>query len=291
MGVGAYGTSGFAPLVLFLVMSEDFKSTVSVPDDQINLARASLLIARDAFPDLDVQSYLKQLDAWAEIIRPAIDSPLQPMSIETLNDFLFDQLRFKGNDQDYSNPDNSYLNIVMKQRLGLPITLSIIYLEIGWRLGLPLSGVSMPGHFIVRFDTDTTTSFIDPFHRGDVLSESDCARLVEQIVGGRVAFGREFLAPASRRNILTRVLNNLKLLYIHKQDLATVKLVLERLLDLNPDDADDTRDLGLVLFRLESYRAAISFLEFYFALNPMATDVKEIRRVISIARGKMARWN
>ena len=272
-------------------MTLDFKHAIDLPDDQINLAHAALLFAHDAYPELDAATYLTQLDEWAETLRPQIDLRGDALPFQPLTDFLFDHLNFRGNQRDYYDPHNSYLNIVMERRVGLPITLSVIYLEIGWRVGLPLSGVGLPGHFIVRCDSPRDTWFIDPYNRGDVLNESDCARLIHQATNGRLSFDRTQLSPISRKLILTRMLNNLKAIYIQNEQFKEVQLVMQRLLDLDPESAEDVRDLGLVHFRLGEYRRAISTLESYFVLQRDADDIDDIRQVISAARGEMARWN
>ncbi len=272
-------------------MNPDFAAAVSAADDEINLARAALLFARDAYPDLDPEVYLAQLDTWAGSIGPAVDARRDDRPFEALNDLLFDRLGFTGNTLDYYDPRNSYLNEVIERRTGLPILLSTIYLEMGWRLRLPLSGVGLPGHFIVRYDADARAWFIDPFHRGRLLSELDCARLAQQSTGGDLPFNRDLLRPVTRRQILTRMLNNLRALYIQHEQFAEARRVMERLVDLEPDAAEYVRDLGLILFRLGTYREAVDRLEFYLALNPYADDVHAMRQVLAAARGEMARWN
>lgn len=272
-------------------MSIDFKQAIAVPDGRINLAQAALLFAHDVYPDLDPATYLAQLDEWADRLRPQIDLLDEAQPFQPLNDLLFDQLSFRGNRHNYYDPRNSYLNVVMEQRVGLPITISTIYLEVGWRVGLPLSGVGLPGHFIVRCDGPRNTWFIDPYNRGDVLNESDCARLIHQATNGRLTFDREQLKSVSRRSILSRMLNNLKAIYIQNEQFTEVRQVMQRLLDLDPESAEDVRDMGLVHFRLGEYRKAISTLESYFILQKDADDIDDIRQVISAARSEMARWN
>ena len=272
-------------------MNTDFIAAVSVPDAEINLARAALSYARDAYPGLDPDLYLARLDTWAGSIRPAVDARRDDMPFETLNDLLFNQLGFLGDTSNYYDPSNSYLNEVIDRRTGLPILLSVIYLEVGWRLELPLSGVGLPGHFIVRYDTTAHTWFIDPFHRGRVLSELDCARLAQQLTGSDLPFSRELLQPVTRRQILARMLNNLRAAYIQRERFAEARPVLERLVDLEPDSPENVRDLGLILFRLGTYREAIDRLVFYLALNPHAGDIQAMRQVMAAARGEMARWN
>lgn len=272
-------------------MNTDFVAAVSVPDDEIDLARAALLYARDAYPGLDPDPYLARLDAWSGSIRPAVDACHDDRPFEALNDLLFERLGFTGNTSDYYNPRNSYLNEVIDRRTGLPILLSAIYLEIGWRLGLPLSGVGLPGHFIVRYDAHARTWFIDPFHRGRLLSELDCARLAQQSTGSDLPFSRDLLQPVTRRQILARMLINLRTAYIQHEGFAEARQAMERLVDLEPNSPEHVRDLGLILFRLGTYREAVERLEFYLALNPHADDLYAMRQVLSAARSEMARWN
>ncbi len=271
-------------------MTSDFASVVSVADDQIDLARAALLCARDAYPDLDPDAYLGQLDAWADAIRPAIESRQSDPPFETLNDLLFDQLGFRGNEADYYDPRNSYLNQVVERRTGLPITLSMIYLEIGWRVGLPLSGVGLPGHFIVRCDFDGRVWFIDPFHRGDLLSEDDCIRLALRATGG-LTISRVALEAITRRQILVRMLSNLRATYIQRDMLVEARAVTERLIETDPVSPTYVRDLGLIHFQLGAYRRAAEMLQAYITLLPNAHDMQEVRQVINAARAEMARWN
>ena len=275
--------------IIIPYMPDDFATAVSVPDGQIDLARAALLLARDAYPDLDVAKNLAQLDDWANLIRVAVKARQSDPPFEAINDLLFDRLDFCGNDTDYYDPRNSYLNMVIERRTGLPITLSVVYLEIGWRLGLPLHGVGLPGHFIVRCDLPARAWFIDPFHRGDVLSEADCARLVGRTTGE--PFERSSLQAVPRRQIIMRILNNLRAVYIQNDRLAEAQPVLERLIDLMPTEPSFVRDLGLIHFRLGTYRRAIDLLESYFALHPGAKDLEDIRHVVEAARTEMTRWN
>lgn len=270
-------------------MNDDFATAVSVPDDQIDLARAALLFARDAYPALEPAPYLAQLDAWADSIRPEIEARRSGPPFEVVNDLLFDRLGFHGNESEYYDPANSYLNQVIDRRSGLPITLSVVYLEIGRRVGLPVSGVGLPGHFIVRCDLPARTWYIDPFHRGDVLSEADCARLVSRTSGA--PFDPAALQPVTRRQILMRMLNNLRVLYVQREMLPEAQPVIERLAELVPAEPSFVRDLGLIHFRLGTFRRAINLLESYFALQPGAQDLEDIRRVIQAARTEMTRWN
>lgn len=272
-------------------MSTDFAQATSVPDDEIDLARAALLYARDAYPQLDLAPYLAQLDAWAEAIRPQVVAYTGRRPFDPLNELLFDRLHFAGNTSDYNDPRNSYLNEVIDRRTGLPILLSAVYLEVGWRLKLPLSGVGLPGHFLVRYDSIEATWFIDPFNRGAILSEEGCANLMRRTAGSDLPFSPDWLQPMTRRQILGRMLNNLRVVYIQREMFTEARPVLERLAELDPTSAEIMRDLGLILFRLGTYREAIDRLESYFALNPHTGDIESMRQVISAARGEITRRN
>jgi len=274
-------------------MLSEFAQALVVPDHQINLARAALLYARDAYPELDPDAILRQLDAWAMAVEQ-VETDSDPSSagapFARLNTLLFERLGFQGNTGDYYDPRNSYLNEVIERRTGLPITISVVYLEIGWRTGLPLHGVGLPGHFIVRCDTADRAWFVDPFNRGQILSQDDCARIVKNTTGNS-EFDRSLLRPATRRQILTRMLGNLRSVYVQSDKLAEARTVMERLIEIEPDSPEFVRDLGLINFRLGTYRQAIQLLESYFTLSPQAGDLESIRQVIHAARVELTRWN
>lgn len=271
-------------------MTTEFATAVSVPDDEIDLAWAALLFARDTYPEIDPGAYVRQLDTWAGSIRGAVESRPSDPPFGMVTDLLFDRLGFRGNESDYTDPRNSYLNQVIDRRRGLPIALSVIYLEIGWRVGLPLSGVGLPGHFIVRCDSGARTWFIDPFHQGDVLDEADCARLMRRTAGD-LPFSRSLLLPVTRRQILARMLHNLRATYVQRDMLREAQPVIERLIELDPASGQPVRDLGLIHFRQGAYRRAIDLLEAYLGLAPDTDDVASIRQVIGAARAEMARQN
>ena len=271
-------------------MTTEFATAVSVPDDEIDLARAALFFARDAYPELDPDAYVRQLDTWADSIRGAVESRRSDPPFGIVTDLLFDRLGFRGSESDYTDPRNSYLNQVIDRRTGLPIALSVVYLEIGWRVGLPVSGVGLPGHFIIRCDSGSRTWFIDPFHHGGVLDEDDCARLMRR-TAGELPFSRRLLLPVTRRQILARMLHNLRATYVQRDMLREAQPVIERLIELDPASGEPVRDLGLIQFRQGAFRRAVDLLEAYLGLAPDADDIASIRQVLGVARAEMARWN
>jgi len=265
-----------------------FRAAVQQPDEQIDLAYAALLFARDAYPDLDPQLYLNQLDEWAEDVRAAVAAAADP--IATLNQFLFTDLQFIGNRLFYNDPLNSYLNIVIDRRAGLPITLSVIYIEIARRLNLPIAGVGLPGHFIVRYTPGGDVRYIDPFHQGRSLSDDDCARLVGELSEGALAFQPAMLAPVGPRQILVRMLNNLKNAYLQQNRFEAALPPIERLLELQPDDPIHTRDIGLLHYQLHQYDQALHALQNYLVLGNVGTD-DPVRQIIANIQTHIARLN
>jgi len=266
----------------------DFCAAVQCPDEQINLAYAALLFARDAYPDLDPQLYLNQLDEWAEDIRSVVAEAADPL--EPLHVLLFEQLNFIGNQLFYNDPNNSYLNKAVDRRVGLPITLSVIYLEIARRLNLAVDGIGLPGHFIVRHVAGSDVRYIDPFHQGKLLTEADCRAMVHDLSDGKIEFRRVMLEPVGSRQILVRMLNNLKNAYLHQSDFAAAVPPVERLIDLQPDEPIHIRDLGLLHYQLNQYDRALYHLQRYLVLDGVSTD-DPVRQVISQIQVHIARLN
>lgn len=188
-----------------------FRELLSQGDDAFNLAEAALLIAAEREPSLDVQAYLRELDrmaAEASVYLP-VRGPIRA-SIEGLNRYLFDDYGLIGNQVEYYDPRNSFLSDVLDRRMGIPITISVVYLEIGWRLGLPLYGIGMPGHFLLGARREDESVIVDAFNRGRECTVDQCAELITRIYGGALAFTLGMLQPATRRDIVVRMLGNLR---------------------------------------------------------------------------------
>ncbi len=266
----------------------EFRSAVQRPAAEIDLARAALLYARDAYPDLDPVLYLHQMDEWAADIQADIAASIDP--IATLNRFLFGDLRFDGNRSFYGDPRNSYLNQVIERRLGLPITLSVLYIEGARRLGLRVEGIGLPGHFIVRYLEQGGARFIDPFHQGRRLSGEDCRNLVIDLSDGRVEFQLAMLEPVDAPFILTRMLTNLKNAYVQEQQFDQALPVVERLLDVAPDEPAHLRDLGLLHYELKHYGPALQALNHYALIAGLAPD-DPVQQVIAHLQIQIARLN
>lgn len=261
-------------------LPQDFETLVSKPDEALDIARIALAVAADAYPDLDADTYLAQLDDMAEAIADAADTamPLE-QRLAMLDRQIFEVEGFRGNRNDYYDPRNSFLNEVLERRTGIPITLSVVYLEVGWRLGLPLVPVSFPSHFLVS-STGTKRVFIDSFNSG---ARVEPALLVARLTPflGTAERAREYLprvvAPASRREVALRMLRNLKGIYTTRHDLDRLLVVFNRLIALDSRNAEAFRDRGLLFDDLECPRSAYHDYLRYLELAPSADDLADVQ--------------
>ncbi|MBI4265559.1 MAG: transglutaminase family protein [Acidobacteria bacterium] len=253
-----------------------------------SLARAALLIARIEYPRLAFEPYLERLDRMGDAARYRIDRHLDETGdastlsrIKGFNAYLFDEQRFVGNRERYEDPRNSCLNEVLDQRTGIPITLSLVYMEVGTRAGLHVDGVNFPGHFLVRCPEATSRGsgglIIDPFHCGALLSEHDCRLLLQKHVGAEVAFNKSLLAPATRSQVIVRMLLNLKRIYVHMRSFPQARDVTELLLAIMPSALSELRDRGLLAYHLNDVTGALRDLQTYLKLASMCETDKETR--------------
>jgi len=257
---------------------EHFAELVS--REQFNLAEASLLLAQDVYPKVDVPEYLTRLDDIARAIKRRLASDaFAEQKVIALNFYLFNEMRFSGDIEDYYDPRNSYLNEVIERRTGIPITLSILYLEVGQRLGLNLKGISFPGHFLVKLTVKRGQLVLDPFTGGEAQSESDLRQRLAQVLPGgqakKVPLDR-FLETATPRQIIARMLRNLKSIYMKTEKLENALAVMHRMLLVVPESAEELRDRGLLYHQLECFRPALSDLQNYLRRRPQAPDATDI---------------
>jgi regulator of sirC expression with transglutaminase-like and TPR domain len=257
------------------------------------LARAALLFARDiAYPELRPSYYLARIAGWAEAAAarcPRWDSA--QVRANRLAQLLFDEFGLRGNQEDYHHPRNSYLNEVMDRRLGLPITLAAIFLEVAARIDLPAEGVGLPGHFIVAVRGESRRTFIDPFHGGVQLNMDDLHELVHDVTGYAGSIRPEWLAPVSADAILARMLFNLQSVYVEKEEWSHALAVVEHLRVLHPRASGHVRDLGLLYYRLGSFRSAATCLEEYLARSPDAADASQVRPMLNDLLARLSRLN
>ncbi len=272
-----------------------FRETISQDEAELNLAKAAILIGEDEYPDLDTAHYLAELDKLGNTLRSRLPSDFSPTHrLLALNRYLFVELGFHADPDNYYDPDNSLLHKVLERRSGIPITLSIVYLEIGRRIGLNLRGISFPGHFLVKLPVADGELILDPYAEGKSLSEAELrARLgdlARDIDPAQLPL-RSFLEPASKREILARMLRNLKAIHLQSDTPQRALHAMNRLIIVMPDEAGEWRDRGLLFERLECPRAALSDLEAYLVLNPGAEDAKTMRARIVELRKLAARLN
>jgi len=244
---------------------------------------------------IDIAAYLLQLDDIAAAIRKRIaGDAFAEQKVIALNYYLFNEMRFSGNVDDYYDPRNSYLNEVLERRIGIPISLSILYMEVGKRLGLNLKGVSFPGHFLVKLAVKRGQLVLDPFIGGEAQSEADLRqRLAQVLPSGKAEKAQldQYLEPATPRQIIARVLRNLKNIYMQTGKLEQALAVMQRMLLVMPESAEELRDRGLVYHQLECFRPALSDLQNYLRRKPKAPDAAQIHGKVVELKQAAARLN
>lgn len=253
-------------------------------EEDFDLAQAALVAVDYAYPEMDPYTHLTELDRMADDVRPRLQDRGREARLDALLAYLFEEMGFHGNRQEYYDPRNSHLNQVIERRTGIPITLSLVVLEVGWRLDLPLVGVGMPGHFLVKWAGSGNELLVDPFDDGNRMSRRECQDRLDEIFEGRLELADEHLRAVSKREMLTRILNNLKKAHLERDEDEEALAVLDRLLTVNPYSFQDLRDRGLVLSRLGRDRDAVEALERYLELLPGAEDADEIERTIEHLR-------
>ncbi len=271
--------------------SDLFQEMVSREPEQIDLAVTALLIALDEYPGLNVRACLQKIDGLAVKIAPqlpfcAADRPMD--AIETINRQLFRVEGFHGNQRNYYDPRNSFLNDVIQRKTGIPITLSVLYMEVGKRLGLRLEGVGMPGHFIVKCVHEGLEIFIDPFNCGQILLEEDCRKKLAQMHGQDFQFERSCLNAVNNRQILARMLGNLKGIYWNQQNYGKVLAIIEKILFIDPDAAGELRDRGFAHYQLNHLSLAMKDWFRYLELRPAAPDASEVEKSLKLAGHSLA---
>ncbi len=263
---------------------------VSRKDEEIELARASLIFAKEEYSDLDVEKYLTKLELMSEEIKRRIRHNSDPyFLISEINRYLFNEEGFRGNEDDYYDPRNSFLNDVLDRKTGIPITLSLLYMEIANRLGLTLLGVGFPGHFIVKYSGIEGEILVDPFNKGRILSNKDCKEILDRIYGGRMQFHSEFLQPVTKKEILSRMLHNLKGIYLNSTNYLKALSIVDMILLIDPEAMDELRDRGLLYYNLECFTQALSDLEAYLRHATKAEDAELIRGYIPVLKGLTAK--
>lgn len=263
-----------------------FAALAAGPDDGLDLAEAALLIAAEEYPGLDVAAYTRRLDHLAEEARSrlsGVPSDQPEEVVRRFHAFLYREAGFRGNEADYYDPRNSFLNEVLDRRTGIPISLATVYVEVARRLEVAVRGVGFPGHFLAKWELGDREIVVDPFY-GSIVSEEDCRRLLQRLSNGQVAFRRELLAPLPVRLMLVRMLANLKGVWVKRGDWERAISAIDRILLLVPRAPQEVRDRGLLWLKLECYRPALKDLESYLAAAPEAPDAPAIAEQLTTLR-------
>jgi len=280
-----------------------FESLVTEAEEAIDTARVALLIATITYPLLDAEYYIAQLDALAYRVRGVLGLSLYnthntlentaPLTIiDAINTILFEEEGFHGNTKDYGDPNNSFLNKVLDERVGIPISLSLLYMEVAKRVGLPIEGVGLPFHFVVRCVLPTEILYIDPFEHGLLLSEQDCRERIRRLSRGKITrLPQHFFEPVKPKQLLVRMLGNLKNAYLDKEDYKKSLVVANCILLLIPDAARELRDRGTIHLQLQHYARALHDLKTYLKLEAQASDRHEIQGRIQMIQHTISMMN
>jgi regulator of sirC expression with transglutaminase-like and TPR domain len=241
--------------------------------EPFSLAEAALYIAQETYPDLQIEGYLNLLDEMATTIRSHLPQERYPLKvIRTINQHLFETLGFRGNEKEYYDPRNSFLNDVLERRTGIPITLSLVYLEVAHRLDFPMVGINFPGHFLIRPQQEEMEIYVDPFHQGEVLFPQDCQAKLEALYQQKVELRETFFDVIEPRRFLVRLLTNLKHIYLNQGQLQECLAVSERLLLITPTAIAEIRDRGLLYYQLGRWTEARQDFQDYLEQSPQAPD-------------------
>ena len=267
---------------------EEFRRLIQ-GDEDVDLVLVNLEIARDAYPDLDKDDVLDRLDALADRVRDRCTPGAGARAvIGQINWVLFVEEGFRGNTEDYFDPANSYLNEVFDRKLGLPISLSVLYRAVALRVGLTLACVNLPMHFALKVVGRDEPLFVDPFHEGRMLNLADCERFLGDLAGRSVRLTAEECAACDPSVTVARMLRNLKAIYLERQDYGSALPVIRRLANLRLDDLLEQRDWGMVSLQADRPGEAIGPLTRYVEARPDASDAPTVRSLLKSARREVA---
>lgn len=262
-----------------------FEEIAGRPEPLLDLVEGSLVIDLEENPSLDVNRYLGEVHAWSEAVRERLEGSRDVERIvETINRLLFDEEGFHGENDDYYDPRSALLSEALERHAGLPITLSVLYLELSRRVGVEAAGVALPGRFLVKFTGPFGVMVVDPFDGGRVLSTIELQKILDSMYGGGVKLREHHLRSFSPREILARELAQLKAAYLAQHDLPRAAASIDRLLILDDRDAYEVRDRAALAMQMHAYRQAIELFERYLSLMPSADDRSRVREQIAYLR-------
>jgi regulator of sirC expression with transglutaminase-like and TPR domain len=269
-----------------------FADLAALDESVFPLDRAGLAIGLEEYPGLDMDEYLRRLNNLAARAE-ALIGPDRSVSniLQCMNEALFVQEGLKGDMDEYYDPRNSYLNEVLDRKQGIPISLSVIYMEVGRRINFPLQGVGMPGHFIVKHVAGDQEILVDPFNQGQRLTLKHCQEILDRIYGGKLTLHPTYLQSMEKKAIVSRMLFNLKGIYYQREEYPKALNVVERILTLNPGMLTEIRDRGILYMQTSLFSKALSDLEHYLADAPAPEDGPQIQRHIQTLRSIVGSTN
>jgi regulator of sirC expression with transglutaminase-like and TPR domain len=265
-------------------LRQNLGRALDAPD--ADLIQCALLLEKEERPGLDPAKTIEQVDAWAKMIDNRLGGARAPVAVaEAIAELLFSELGFRPNREAYYQPQNSHISQVVDRRLGIPISLSLLYLGIGTRLRAPMVGIGFPGHFLLRIGDERKGILADPFGQGRVLDRESAEALLRQYYGKAAQLSASHLQPLSTRGTLARMQRNLKLIYLRENNFQAALDATDRIVFLQPEDPDERRDRGLLFERLECFAAATRDYEFYLELKSNSEDAAVIReRLMNVSR-------
>lgn len=271
---------------------ERFVRELAKSEADLDLAHAALLMSRRLTQNFNTTLYLTLLDDIARPLRRIVETARHDVDIVNhLNTYLFQELKFVGNTQQYYHPHNSFLNKVLDLRTGIPISLSLVYLELGWRLNLPVWGVGLPGHFMVAYGSHKMPIYIDVFNGGNLLTEDECIALTRATNISRTAFRAAYLKPVTKRAMLFRMLLNLKQIYVGNEDWEAAYRTVDMMLVVRPKEIGELRDRGLIAYRLNYLQSAIFDIQRYLFLAPHVPEEEWLNQHLEMMEDQILRLN
>jgi regulator of sirC expression with transglutaminase-like and TPR domain len=262
-----------------------FQEIAGLPDPLLDLVEASLVIALEENPSLDLQHYMDEVRTWSEAVRARLEGSRDvDRIVETINRLMFEEEGFHGENDDYYDPRSALLSEALERHAGLPIALSVLYLELSRRVGVEAAGVALPGRFLVKFTGPFGVLVIDPFDGGRVLSTVEMQKILDGMFGGGVKLREQHLRAYSPKEVLARELAQLKSAYLAQHDLPRAAASIDRLLILDDRDAYEVRDRATLAMQMHAYRQSIDLFERYLALMPSADDRSHVREQVAYLR-------
>jgi regulator of sirC expression with transglutaminase-like and TPR domain len=275
-----------------LKAQQTFRDIAALDESVFPLDRAALAIGLEEYPDLNLDEYLKKIDALASRVGMMVGEDRTTSTLlEALKEVMFVQEALKPNQEDYYDPRNSFINDVLDRKVGIPISLSVIFIEVARRLSFPVYGVGFPGHFLVKVHENEKELLIDVYNRGKIINVNDCQDLLDQIYGGSVAIQQSFLQSMSKKSIISRMLFNLKAIYYQREDYYKALAMVERILMLNPGTPSEIRDRGLLFMQTSLFAKALADLNYYLETAPSPDDSSYIEGHIQTLRKIIAAGN